>query len=354
MADRDLEETAEIFCLLAEIDFRGASPLYDRLAHETSADPEVLSLVLPAAPSDRFPHLLFAAVSYQAAVEGSSPSELFNGQPFGAFRDWCLARRPEIEALVATRVVQTNEVGRCAALAPTLGLVAEVTGSPLAVIEVGASAGLNLCFDRYRYVYGHTEAGPADAEVVLRPRLQGDLVPPSTVPEVTWRLGLDRLPLDVTDDDAVRWLHACIWPEQRWRAELLEQAVAEARRDPPTVVAGDAVESLSAMVAQAPADAALCIVHTAFLAYLPDPRRLTDLLAELARDRPLWWVTGEPDGLVPGLTAPPASVEGISFVYGWVPLGGPDPTPRPVARAGTHGAWLTWLDPGSAHGNERS
>ena len=208
---------------------------------------------------------------------------------------------------------------------------------------------MNLLFDRYRYVYGAgREVGAADSDVVLRPRLEGDLVPNASIPSVVWRRGLDRLPVDVTDDNAVGWLRACIWPEQHERVELLEQAVATARRDPPTVVSGDAVEALPALVRSAPEDAALCIVHTAVLPYIPDHTRFTDLIAEVARDRPLWWVSGEVPGLVRQLRKPAITSGQISFLYGVVPLGISGLGPRTLARAGGHGTWLEWLDPESA------
>jgi hypothetical protein len=198
------------------------------------------------------------------------------------------------------------------------------------------------------YGAGH-EVGAADSDVVLRPHLEGDLVPNASLPSVAWRCGLDRIPVDVTDDDAVGWLRACIWPEERERVELLARAVAVARRDPPTVVSGDAVESLPALVRSAPEDAALCVVHTAVLPYIPDYTRFTDLVAELARDRPMWWISGEVAGLVRQLGKPPTTTSGqISFIYGVVPLGIFGQGPRTLARAGGHGTWLEWLDPRSA------
>jgi hypothetical protein len=116
----DLDGVANFFRLIAAVDLRGASPLYERLAQEASNDPDVLSLMLPASPRDRLPHLLFAAVHHLLLGEGSDPLEAFGSEPFAAFRSWCLARRPEIEDIVATRFIQTNEVGRCAALLPCL------------------------------------------------------------------------------------------------------------------------------------------------------------------------------------------------------------------------------------------
>ena len=347
MAGPELEAVANLFRLLADIDYRGASALYERLARDTADDTELLELLLPAAPGDRLPHLLFAAVQYLLLGDGSDPIAVFGSEPYAAFRSWCLDRRSELERLVRTHVVQTNEVGRCSALLPCLATVAERARRPLALVEVGTSAGLNLLFDRYRYVFGPgLETGRGDSEVVLRPRLHGDRVPPLSVPDVPWRRGLDRQPVDVADDDATRWLRACIWPEQQWRIELFDRAVALARRDPPTLVAGDVFDSLPAMVRSAPSEAALCVVHTAFLGYVPDHPRFAELLSELARERPLWWVSGEGAGLVPQLPAPRIErpAEGIWFLYGIVPLGVPDEPPRALARAGAHGAWLDWLD----------
>ncbi|HKA04248.1 MAG TPA: DUF2332 domain-containing protein, partial [Acidimicrobiales bacterium] len=243
----ELDDVAYLFRVLAEVDYRGASPLYERLALAAADDPDVLALLLPAARRDRLPHLLFAAVQDLLLADGSDPLAAFDGEPYASFRNWCLARRPEIEARAASRFVQTNEVGRCAAVLLCLAAVATQSGRPLAVLEVGASAGLNLGFDRFRYVYGDgVSVGPADAGVVLQPRVDGRPVPPVSMPAVVWRRGLDRSPVDVTDDDAVRWLRACIWPEQTWRRELFDRAVAEARWQPPEIVRGDAVDDLAA------------------------------------------------------------------------------------------------------------
>jgi hypothetical protein len=284
-------------------------------------------------------------VQYLLLGQGSDPLAAFGDEPFDEFRSWCLDHRDEIEGLVATHVVQTNEVARCAGLLPDLAAVAAAAPDrPLALLEVGASAGLNLLLDRYRYDYGPGHgAGAPGAEVVIRPQVEGDGPGPDLqVPEVVWRRGLDRRPVDVTDDDAVRWLRSCVWPEQQARRELLGRAVAVARRDPPAVVAGDAIEGLADLVAAAPADATLCVMHTAFIAYLPDPSRFVERVTALAAERPLWWVTGEPQGFVPQLTGPGARDGRITFLYGAVPLGLPDRSPRAVATTGPHGAWLQW------------
>jgi hypothetical protein len=342
----ETDDIAYLFRVLAELDYRGASPLYERLALAAADDPDILRLLLPAARHERLSHLLFAAVQFLLLAEGSGPLEAFEGRPYDVFRDWCLARRGEIEALVATRFVQTNEVGRCASLVLCLASVAARSGRPLAVLEVGTSAGLNLGFDRYRYVFdGDSTLGAEDAGVVLAPRVVGRPIALHAMPPVVWRRGLDRSPVDVTDDDAVRWLRACIWPEQAWRRELFDRAVTVNRTDPPEIVTGDAVTDLAAAVADAPTDAALCILHSALMQYVADRPAFVAALRDVAAERPVWWISGEPPGLVRGLPEPPTPTEGIAFLYGVVPLG-VDAEPRLVARAGGHGGWVEWLDVG--------
>jgi hypothetical protein len=341
----EIDDIGYLFRVLAELDYRGVSPLYDRLAVAAADDPDILRLLLPAARLERLPHLLFAAVQFLLLEVGSGPLEAFQDRPYEVFRDWCLARGGEIEALVATRFLQTNEVGRCAALVLCLASVAARSGRPLAVLEVGASAGLNLAFDRYRYVFDGQSVGVGDGGVVIEPQVVGTPIPPFAVPAVVWRRGLDRCPVDVTDDDAVRWLRACIWPEQAGRRVLFDRAVALSRVHPPEIVTGDAITDLAAAAAGAPTDAALSIVHSAVLPYIADRKAFVAALNDLAAERPVWWVSGEVHGLVRDLPEPPTPTEGNAYVYGVVPLG-VDAEPRVVARAGPHGVWLEWLDAG--------
>ena len=95
---------------------------------------------------------------------------------------------------------------------------------------------------------------------------------PRTVPRVVWRRGIDLHPLDVRDDEAVRWLECRIWPDQPERLARLKAAVAVAWQDPPTIVAGDRVETVTEVAASAPPEATLVVFHSAVLSY-PTPER---------------------------------------------------------------------------------
>jgi hypothetical protein len=192
---------------------------------------------------------------------------------------------------VLARRTQTNEPARCAVLLPALAALPQ----PLALLEVGASAGLCLLPDRYAYDYaGHRigdGARPPAAHPVLRCLPEGPVPLPDGLPEVVWRAGLDLAPVDVRDDEAVRWLELLVWPGEEYRLDDLRGAVAVARADPPRVVCGDLIEDLPALAAQAPPDATLVIFHTAVLAYVPSAGRRA--FADSVRQLDAVWLANE-------------------------------------------------------------
>ena len=139
--------------------------------------------------------------------------------------------------------------------------------------EVGASAGLCLLLDRFFYDYGSAQAGDASSPVRLQCAVTGDAPLPAVLPTVVWRRGLDLQPIDLVDEDAVRWLLACVWSDHAGRRRRLRQAIQLARADPPRVVAGDLVDDLPILLAEAPGDARLVVFHSAALAYVSQDRR---------------------------------------------------------------------------------
>lgn len=141
---------------------------------------------------------------------------------------------------------------------------------PLALLDVGASAGLCLYPDRYTYRYGDHQLGAGDP--VLDCAATG-MAPPGGLPEVVWRAGLDLNPLDVSNPADLAWLDALTWPEHKHRRARLRAAAALAAADPPLLVRGDLVDDLRALAAQAPAGATLVVFHTSVLYQVPPPRR---------------------------------------------------------------------------------
>ncbi len=251
------------------------SLLYRNLAERLSRDPEILRTA-SGTPITTVPNLFFAAVHYlllTGAVHALSdfyPSVRQDrrprSDPYPVFREFCLAHADEIRHLISSRLLQTNEVRRCACLLPVFGLVSAIAPDrPLVLIEVGSSAGLNLLWDRYAYDYGDGAIyGDAGSRVRLVCRVRGEARPPipSTLPDVRFRVGIDLSPVDVTDPDAFLWLRALIWPEHAERRDLLRCAARIAEEHPPELVQGDALDELPRLFKRVPRGAALCVFHT--------------------------------------------------------------------------------------------
>lgn len=334
---------AERFERFAEYEAAGYSPLYYTLCRSIAGDRELLELASKARPGQPVPNLFLGAVHYlllrgsehdlrhyyASLAEEAGPAD----EAFAAFRDFALGHATEIESLLGTRLVQTNEVGRSACLFPAFAQVAALAdGSELAIIEIGPSAGLNLIFDRYGYTYGGLRTGVLDSPVQLRPELRGRAPRLLDLPRVAFRTGIDLNPLDVRDEDETVWLRSLVWPEHRERMKLLESAIEVARRDPPKLVRGEGAAMLASVAAEASADAALCVFHSFTLNQVPAEgrQRLFDTLLELSKERSVVCVSMASGG------GPDAEVLLMQ------PDGGAWRTTT-LARSHPHGLWLEWL-----------
>lgn len=245
--------TSERFRRFAETEARGESPCYEEWALGVAGDPDVLALLEELPEAKRQPNLVFAAARHSGILAG----------PYPGFRVALLARWSAVREIALARRTQTNEPGRCAVLLPLLAALPQ----PLALLEVGASAGLCLYPDRYAYRYDHRPV-LGDSPVVLDCATTGPVPFPAHLPEVVWRAGIDLNPLDVSDADDVRWLETLIWPEHDHRRARLAGALDVVRADPPRIVAGDLNEHVAALAAEAPEDVTLVIFHSAVLVYL--------------------------------------------------------------------------------------
>lgn len=313
----------------AEIECKGYSELYYGLALAVSEDDDLAGFVADMPVTQ--PNLFLASIQLLTGPTGmpTSAREL---------RTFVNRRAGEVRAVMHARRTQTNEVGRCAVLLPAL------PPGPLALIEVGASAGLCLLFERYHYDFGSTRLGPRSSPVHLRCATTGSVPLPGAVPRIVWRRGLDSRPIDVHDDDAVRWLLACVWPEHDERRRRLEGAIEAARADPPVVYAGDLVDDVPALLAEAPDDVQLVVFHSAVLSYVSRERRqtFTDVLTHASRRRNIIWLSNESTGLAPDLTAPKPSGS-LRFVVARTHLTNGQRRSEMLALAHPHGAELAWL-----------
>jgi hypothetical protein len=297
---------------------RGRSRAYEVLAAEVAGDPVVLGFLAGLPAAKRQPNLVFAAAWY---LLGHPPD-------IGSLRAAVTGRGTELTAVIQARRTQTNEPARCACLLPALAQLPP----PLALLEVGASAGLTLLPDRYSYDYpGHPLIAGTDPRApVLRCQARGPVPLPSQVPEVRWRAGLDLNPLDVGNDADMHWLECLLWPGETGRQQRLAEAIAAARRDPPPVHRGDLLTDLPTLARQAPPDATLVVYHSAVLGYLSEAGRRQ--FAATASELGVVWLANEPAGTL----AVPVTGDDAEFQLirdGREVLAVTDP----------HGTWLRWL-----------
>jgi hypothetical protein len=299
---------------------RGRSRRYEELAVAVAGDRAILAFLdgLPAAK--RQPNLLFAAAYYLLGEPASLAS----------LRALVSDRRAELAATMLARRTQTNEPARCATLLPALARLPQ----PLALIEVGASAGLTLLVDKYSYDYeGHVVPGTDPRAPVLACQPRGPVPLPARVPDVAWRAGLDLNPLDIRDDDDVRWLECLVWPGETGRRERLAAAIETARRDrdPPRVHRGDLLTDLAGLARQAPRGATLVIYHSAVLTYVQPAQRAR--FADLVRELGAVWISNEGPEVVRGVPAPPPGTRSFVLIQDGQTIG----------LAEGHGSWVQWL-----------
>jgi hypothetical protein len=317
-------------------------PLYSRLSEAIVGDEELLELAGSAMPGQPPPNLLFAAAQY--LITGGTPHELVawypaisgaaapETDPFPVFQDFCRVNREELQQLIRTRRTQTNEVARCLALVPALATVASRVADPMALIEVGASAGLMLAFDRYHYLYGSQTWGHRDSTVSLTTELRGaQPTLPIGALQVAGRVGIDLYPVDVTSESDVRWLDALVWPGHEERRTRLGNAVAAVALDPPVLLAGDALELLPGMIA-AVDDGVVPVVFPSFALIQWSSEQRAELDRLLSRQtRPIMRIWLEWFGYKRNLPA----VKLYEYRDGEVQV-------KTLGRFHHHGRWLDW------------
>lgn len=345
-------ELSDVWTYFADTSCRGYSPLYDRICRAVAASDAVLDFVKQAPPRAHQPNVLLAAVHYVLLAGVDDPlAAVYAGDSDAdvgpLFIDFCLGHESELMPLLETRHTNTNEVGRSAVIGPALTTVAARLGEPLALVDVGCSAGLNLLCDRYRLDYGPAGAtGPSDAAV----RVSCDVVggePPIAplLPPITERVGIDLDPVDVNNDDDRRWQLACVWPDTG-RLPRTRLALDELRRTPPRIVPGDAVATVHDTVLGLPADATAVVTTTWALAYLSTEGRIAfrDELQRASQVRPVAWISGEGPRVVADLARDtPSDAQGIEAnILGLTVFRAGERDAQMLAFVHGHGTWIDW------------
>jgi hypothetical protein len=315
----------ERYLRFAEHEAKGVSPLYEELARTVAGSEGLLDFIASLPAAKQQPNLVFAAVRhlYGTPWDGRHLTRLVEDHG------------EAVRELILARSTQTNEPARCATLLPAFGRLPQ----PLALLEVGASAGLCLLPDWYAYDYGSARLAPRSAEVFLTPvfpcSASAATPIPARMPEVVWRVGLDLNPIDLHDPEEVAWLETLVWPGQETRAARLRAAIEVTGAFPSPVVKGDLLTDLEALAASAPRDATLVIFHTAVLAYLAPEDRARFVRSVTHLDAV--WISNESPRVLPEIAAKlqvkPPEDRFLLAVDG-----------EPVALTGPHGQSIEWLE----------
>jgi len=352
------EPTAELSRVIDVVAFQAtacaesSSPLYGRVLDTVVADIRaggVCARLLGDRGDDPFGSALalrFLGAVHRLVLEGRAPPLAAHYPSAGGtegpgLADAFLATVEEHEAEIAVRIedgVQTNEVGRSAVLVGGYAAITHRTALPLRVLEVGASAGLNLRWDHFAYDTGRVVCGDATSPVRFAGVWEGR---PPDLParfEVAERRGCDRNPLDATTPEGRLTLMSYVWPDQVDRFTRLEAAIEVARRVPATVDRADADTWVADRLTLPLPGLATVVVHSIVLQYLPrEARARFREVIHAAGERasgasPLAWLRMEPGGdrAELRLTTWPRGEE------------------RVLATAGYHGQPIWWGDTGAS------
>jgi hypothetical protein len=320
----DPERISRAYLRFAEVEARGHSPLYETLARGVAVDPEIIAFLVTLPREKRQPNLLLAAVRHLCGTAGG----------WDEFRRAVVDNADPVREIMLARSTQTNEPARCAALLPVLASLPQ----PLALIEVGASAGLCLLPDFYGYDYGGQLLYPPGAvrpQPVFPCTVDAKTPIPAAMPQIGWRAGLDLNPLDVSDPEQAAWLRTLVWPEQTDRLARLSAAMQIVAANKPRLVAGDLRHDLAILAADAPKGATLVIFHTAVLAYVAAAAERAEF-ARSVRSLCHFWLANEAPQVFPEIAARigEARLPGRFLVS----VNG-----SPVAWVDPHGASVSWI-----------
>lgn len=327
----------------------GTSPLYRRLCTLVAAEPPILTMLTRRRTGQQASFLLFAAI-HDTLLDGAEhplrdyyaslvpePRDPTDVRP--SLLDFIHTHHDRLDELIRTRLVQTNVIRRAAALRYTLWAIRRHTDQPIHLVEVGASAGLLLAADRYRYRIGDREFGHPESAVVIDSAWRAEHPVPDLddIAPLASRIGIDLNPVDVTDPDQRRWLTALVWPEERSAARLLATAIAETAEQRPRIIAGDATQHCRRIGRDLPEGQPRLVFHSAVRMHVPTEKRpeFDAAIDAMSEGGPLFHAWLEP------MNAPhhpfPADDGNTLMMHG-----PDDATPKPLIRVDGH---LHWMGP---------
>lgn len=325
------------------------SPMYRHLSIQVSRDDQCLALAVQSEPSQPAPNLFFAAVHYLLEKKLSESSDgnalakyypslggRFEASPemFECFKVFCSKFEFEILEILKTKLVQTNEVQRCAVLWPALKLVGQMAKQPnIALVDVGTSGGLSFLMDKAHISYSDgVQSGPDDSKLRLHCESRGTTVPSLPNVSIKSRIGVDLNPVDLLNENERAWNLALIWPDQLDRRHRVENALDLLKVTPINFHRGRANQLLPLVISKIPSDQLLCVLHSFSLnQFSVDDRAGFDKVLETeSSKREIWRIGLEWLGSKNPELAITKYTDGKRS---WN---------QKIAECGGHGEWIDW------------
>lgn len=344
---------AEIYRHFARDETATTPVVYADVARAISESDEALDAIGRAPARKRSPAIILAAL-YDLVLANRAPDlaeAITAADPDAAGREafHALLRWTDVVVATVTRQqLRTTEPGQGAVLYPAVVAAAHRAGAgAVGLVDLRCGVGLNLQVDRVGITYsnGQTLGDPSSgvqlSSTVVGPRA----VPTRAIPDVVSRIGLDRVPFDVTDGENARWVRACLGPGQPQALAALDAQLTLVTQTPSHLLAGDVVASLPVAIAAVPAEALPIVTTTWALSALTPQRRHSFLrcLEDAAEGRAVAWVSVEGVGVAPAVPAlGDRHASGHSIVGLWV-SDGSTPYAEALGRCWSRGRSLAWL-----------
>lgn len=322
------------------------SPMYRYLSKMISEDTELLRIAGLSKSGQPAPNLFLAAINY--LLYKHSQSRLCQFYPnhngtftteglFQEFKSFCLRHREEIESVIRNRLVQTNEVQRCALLIPALSVVQNfIGGVSMAIVDVGTSSGLNLLLDKYSYRYSDGTRLGSDENVFVIDCEKRGVSFPSNLPRlnIKERLGIDLNPIDLKNADELLWSLSLLWPDQIDRYKRMMSAVNVLKTHPIQLFEGSANDLLQQQTQHLTSEV-ICVSHSFTLNQFSaeDRKKFEDNLALISQNKEIWRISLE----WIGTEQPELTLQHFSR--------GKSSAPEVLAICHQHGQWIEWKNP---------
>jgi hypothetical protein len=333
----------------------GRSPLYAELMAAAADDLDsggVVARLFTGLPTPRgsVPQLRLMAALHELVLAGNAP-DLARFYPSAGGESPPRAAWPSARAALnehfdwirerLPRTVQTNEVGRSTVLYAVLLWLADRSKRTLRLLEIGASAGLNLRADRYAYHVGEATLGDPNSAVRFenpwRPGPPIDLAAAQEQLRIAHRAGCDLAPLDPSLAEDRRRLLSYIWPDEPERLQRLQAALTIAAADPLPVTRGSASEWLPAELARRRPGELTVVWHSVVRQYVPETEWAAVIECVRAAS------TAQPDRPIMRVAMEPRRDHMIDFAVSLHT--DPDGPGQILGGCGDHGPPVVWSPP---------